>query len=121
MKILGIDDNSDINELISVALSSSGHEFSSVQTGKEGIEKIRKNSYDIVLLDMAMPDFSGIDVIDSLKREGLMAKQKIVLFTASSITDEELADLLKKGVTSYIKKPIEIDNLLEKVDAISKM
>jgi two-component system OmpR family response regulator len=119
MKILGIDDNLDINELLSVALKGSGHEFSSVQSGKEGLEKLRQNSYDLVLLDMAMPEFSGIDVIDSLKRDGLMKKQKIVLFTASSITDEEMAELLKKGVSAFIKKPIEIDALLEKIDALS--
>ena len=119
MKILGIDDNSDINELISVALNANGHEFSSVQNGKEGVEKIRQNSYDVVLLDLAMPEFSGLDVIRSLKREGLMRKQKLVLFTASSITDKEIADLLEDGVTAFIKKPIDIEVLLEKILALS--
>ena len=119
MKILGIDDNSDINELISVALNGNGHEFSSVQNGKEGLEKIRQNSYDVVLLDLAMPEFSGLDVIKSLKREGLMRKQKLVLFTASSITDKEVAELLNKGVTAYIRKPIDIDVLIEKIQALS--
>ncbi len=50
-----------------------------------------------------------------------MKKQKIVLFTASSITDEEMSDLLKKGVTAFIKKPIEIEILLEKINAINSM
>jgi len=119
LNILGIDDNSDINELLSVALNGNGHEFSSVQNGKEGLKKIKQNKYDIVLLDLAMPEFSGMDVIESLKREGLMGKQKIVLFTASSITDKEVAGLLEKGVTAYIRKPIDIDVLIEKIQALS--
>ena len=72
-----------------------------------------------MLLDLAMPGFSGMDVIESLKHEGLMGKQKLVLFTASSITDEEIADLLEEGVTAFIKKPIDIEVLLEKIYALS--
>ena len=120
MKILGIDDNADINELLSVAFNGSGHEFSFVENGKEGIEKIKQNKYDVVLLDLAMPGFSGMEVIESLEREGLMEKQKLVLLTASSITDEEIAALLEKGVKSFIKKPIEMPVLLERINAISK-
>ena len=121
MKILGIDDNLDIDELLFFALNAYGHEFSYVQNGKEGIEKIRHNSYDLVLLDVAMPEFSGMDVLESLGREELIGKQKIVLFTASDILDEEKNDLLKKGVTAFIKKPIDLNTLLQKLDELNNM
>ncbi len=120
MKILGIDDNVDIDEFLFFALNSYGHEFSYVQNGKEGIEKIKHNNYDLVLLDVSMPEFSGIDVIESLGREELIGKQKIVLFTASDIVGEEKDNLLQKGVTAFIKKPIDLNTLLQKLDELNK-
>ncbi len=120
MKILGIDDNFAINELLDTVLNSSGHEFSYANNGKEGLKLIKENSYDLVLLDLSMPEFTGFDIVDSLNNDGIINKQKIVLFTASSMTDSEIEELLKKGAYSCIRKPIDIDVLLEKIDAIGK-
>jgi len=120
LKILGIDDNFAINELLDTVLNSSGHEFSYANNGKEGLKLIKENSYDLVLLDLSMPEFTGFDIVDSLNNDGIINKQKIVLFTASSITDSEIEELLKKGAYSCIRKPIDIDVLLEKIDAIGK-
>ena len=120
MKILGIDDNFAINELLDTVLNSSGHEFSYANNGKEGLKLIKENSYDLVLLDLSMPEFTGFDIVDSLNNDGIINKQKIVLFTASSITDSEIEELLKKGAYSCIRKPIDIDVLLEKIDVIGK-
>jgi len=120
MKILGIDDNFAINELLETVLNSTGHEFVYADNGKDGLELIRTNVYDLVLLDLSMPGFTGIDVINSLKNDGLINKQKIVLFTASSITDSEIEELLNKGAYACIRKPIDIDVLLEKIDTIGK-
>jgi CheY-like chemotaxis protein len=74
-----------------------------------------------VLLDVSMPEFSGMDVLESLGREELIGKQKIVLFTASDIPDQEKKDLLAKGVTAFLKKPIELNTLLQKLDELNKM
>jgi len=120
LKILGIDDNADITELLDTVLNSSGHEFSFVNNGKDGLKRIQENSFDLVLLDLSMPEFTGMDVVEALNNEGIINKQKIVLFTASSMTDSEIAELMKKGVHSCIRKPIDIDVLLEKIDTIGK-
>jgi len=118
MKILGIDDNEDLLSLCEITLSSEGHEYTGINNGKEGLQAIKDEKFDIVLLDLSMPDFSGVDVIDALAKEGLMNKQKIVIFTASSATEKEYAPLLEKGAHSVIKKPVDVDVLLE---AISKI
>ncbi len=115
LKILGIDDNSDITEMLDTVLNGAGHEFSFVNKGKEGLEKIKQNLYDMVLLDLSMPNFTGIDVVNGLNDEGIISKQKIVLFTASSMTDTEIEQLLKKGIHSCIRKPVDIPDLLEKL------
>ncbi len=119
MKILGIDDNQDLLELCDVTLSSEGHEYTAIDNGKEGLQAIKDNKFDLVLLDLSMPDFSGVDVIDALVIEGIMNKQKIVIFTASSATEKEYGPLLEKGVHSVIKKPVDIDILIETVKKIS--
>jgi len=118
MKILGIDDNEDLLSLCEITLSSEGHEYTGIDNGKDGLQAIKDEKFDIVLLDLSMPDFSGVDVIDALVKEGLMNKQKIVIFTASSATEKEYAPLLEKGAHSVLKKPVDVDVLLE---AISKI
>jgi len=115
MKILGIEDNKDLLDLCEVALSSDGHEYTGIDNGKEGIQAIKDKKFDLVLLDLAMPDFSGVDVIDALMKEGIMDKQKIIVFSASTATQKEFGPLLEKGVHSIIKKPVDIDLLIETI------
>ena len=118
MKILGVDDNADINDLLNTVLTASGHDYVSVTDGREGVKLIQQNKYDILLLDLAMPEFSGDDVLAALRKEKLFDKQKIVILTASSITDEEIDKILKDGVHTCIKKPLDIDFLVEKLEQI---
>ncbi len=109
MKILGIDDNRDLLQLCNVALTSEGHEYTAIDNGKEGLQTIKDKKFDVVLLDLSMPDFSGEDVIDTLVKEGIMDKQNIIIFTASTATEKEFSPLLEKGVHSIITKPVDID------------
>ena len=118
MKILGIDDNEDLLQLSELALSSEGHEYTGVDGGREGLEKIREENFDLVLLDLSMPDFSGLDVIGALVKEGLIKKQKIVVFTASPPSEEEIKSLLEKGMHSILSKPLDVGVLLDHVEKI---
>ena len=118
MKILGIDDNKDLLDLCEVVLTAEGHEYTGVNNGKEGLENLRNEKFDLVLLDLSMPEFSGVDVIDTLDKEGLMNKQKVVIFTASSATEKEYGPMLEKGAHSVIKKPLDVDLLAEHIKKI---
>lgn len=66
-----------------------------VNTGQEGTDRIRAQNFDLILLDLAMPDFSGMDVLLSLKLDGLIKLRNIVIFTASSNQDflHEIMDI----------------------------
>ena len=119
MKILGIDDNQDLLDLCELALSSDGHEYIGVNTGQEGVKILKDEQYDMVLLDLSMPDFSGVDVVDALVEAGIMTKQKVIIFTASSATEKEYGPLLEKGAHSIVKKPLDVDDLLETVQRIA--
>jgi len=111
MKILGIDDNEDLLELCETFLNSGGHEYTGMNNGIEGLQAIRDEKFDAVLLDLSMPEFSGMDVIDALVKDGIMNKQKVVIFTASSPTKKEIELFLEKGSHSILKKPVDPDEL----------
>jgi two-component system, OmpR family, response regulator len=121
MKFLVIDDSQDITDLFVKVLNTIGHEVIATDNGKDGLDIMNKQKFDAVFLDIAMPDFSGLDVIDNLLQNGKIYDSAIVLFTASSITDDEVNDLIKKGVHSCIRKPVRIETLLEKTDELSQI
>ena len=120
MKILHIEDNESISEPIGMFLDINGHEYSSETDGKKGLELIRANHYDVVLLDLSMPEFSGFDVIGGLIKDGSIKNEKIVVLTASTLTPDEMNDLREKGVHSSLGKPILHEKLLEKLQLIEK-
>jgi len=113
MKILGIDDNQDLLELCEVVLTADGHEYTGIDNGKDGLQAIKDEKFDVVLLDLSMPDFTGPDVIDVLVKDGIMNKQKIVIFTATNPTKKEIDLYLEKGAHSVLKKPLGADALSE--------
>jgi len=119
MKILGIDDNEDLLNLCDIALSSDGHEYTGINNGKDGLEAIKNEKFDLLLLDLSMPDFSGEDVMNALVKDGLMNKQKVVIFTAMSPEKDVIDQFLEKGAHSVLKKPIEPDVLIDFVHKIS--
>jgi DNA-binding response OmpR family regulator len=111
MKILGIDDNEDLLSLCEITLSSEGHEYTGINNGREGLQAIRDKKFDLLLLDLSMPDFSGMDVIDALVKEGIMNKQKVAILTATTPTKEEIDLFLEKGAHSVLQKPMDPDAL----------
>jgi len=111
MKILGIDDNKDLLNICEITLSSEGHEYTGINNGKEGLQAIKDKKFDLVLLDLSMPEFSGMDVINALVEEGIMKKQKLAILTATTPTKEEIDQFLEKGAHSVLKKPIDPDGL----------
>jgi len=111
MKILGIDDNEDLLEVCGTFLNSVGHEYTGIDNGREGLQAIRDKKFDVVLLDLSMPEFSGADLIDVLVKEDIMNKQKVVIFTATSPTKKEIEVFLEKGAHSILKKPVDPDEL----------
>ena len=121
MNILGIDDNEDILKLLNTVLTSKGHDFTPALNGKDGIKLIEEQNFDAILLDLAMPEFSGLDVIESLKTNNKLKEQKIIIFTASSATNTEIDKLLKyDGVKICIRKPVDIKILINKVEEVAK-
>jgi len=115
LNILIVDDNQQITKMLTMFLELKNHKCTVANEGKRGLELIQENKYDVILLDLAMPEFDGYAIIKSLESKDMLKNNKIIVFTASTISKEELDKLVNRGVTSYILKPIDIDLLLSKI------
>ena len=89
-----------------------------INDGKSGMDEIleERGKYDLILLDIAMPDFSGLDVLQRLKKEDLLKSENIVIFTASSITDRDIENFVASGAKGVLKKPVALNDLTELID-----
>jgi len=115
MKILLIDDNSDITKMLHKYMTLKGHSCSVANNGLSGLDLINKQTFDVIILDIAMPTFSGNDVIEALHKNGKIKNQNIVTLTASILTGDIETILKGKGVKLCLKKPIDPDVLLDNI------
>jgi DNA-binding response OmpR family regulator len=99
-------------------LTIKGHDCTVSQDGKNALEIMKNGKFDAVLLDLAMPHFSGYDIIDDLEKNGKLTEQKIIILTASAITNEQMDSLLKRGIKSCLKKPVTPDILLKIISSM---
>jgi two-component system OmpR family response regulator len=113
MKILLIDDNEEITDLLQTTFAAKGYPCQVSNDGKEGLELIKKKKHDIVLLDLAIPRFSGEDILEELLQAGPIEDYNIFVFTASVISENEMDEFVKKGVLGCIRKPVRLDELLD--------
>ena len=120
MKVCIIDDNTSITGMFSKLLKMEGHEVVVANGGRAGLSLLENDIFDATILDVSMPEFSGIDVVNALKESGRINEQKIVILTASSVSNEELDGLKEKGVKEILKKPLQLDTLVSTLEAISK-
>ena len=113
MRFLIVDDQKVITKPLQELIEEEGHHCVVASGGEKGLKLIKEQNWDTVLLDLAMPGFSGFKVIEKLESEDLIKKNKIILFTASSVTDGEVSKLLSKGIHSYIRKPVDVEQILK--------
>ena len=113
MKICVIDDNVEILELLKNVLEATGNEVSTADNGKDWLSLILSEKFELTILDITMPDLSGIDIVRYLDGNDILKDTPIMFLTAASISDFELEKWIKKGVRVCLKKPVEFDELFE--------
>lgn len=117
MKVLLVHDNSEIREVLSMYFEHENADYQLIDNWTDGIDSIRKNHFHLILLDLAMSQFSGVDVIQSLnsQNEGIFESKNIVIFTAPS--DPKLSEELKNsGAKEIFKKPCSLEHLKALID-----
>jgi len=119
LNVLIIDDNDQITKMISSFLDLSNHDCTIVNDGKDGLELIKTKKYDSIVLDLAMPEFDGYEILDTLKNEDPSQISKIIILTASSVSLETVKKFKELGVSSCLQKPVDIDQLLSKITSVT--
>ncbi len=115
LNVLIIDDNEQITKMISSFLDMSNHDCTVVNEGKEGLELIKTKQYDSIVLDLAMPEFDGYEILNTLQKEDPSQLSKIIILTASNIPIETVRKFKELGVSSCLQKPVDIDQLLSRI------
>ena len=121
-RVLVVDDNEDVRELIIHILSADGFHVFSAHDGDSAIAVLLANSIDLVLLDVMMPGRSGLEVLSEI-RSGANKKLHevpVVMITAKS-TLEDIDKALALGASSYIVKPFRGTTVREKVRSILEL
>ena len=113
-KILIIEDEEKIARFVELELSHEGYETDKATNGREGLEKIESGGYDLVILDIMLPELNGIEVLSRARRT---TDVPVILLTArDSVTDKVSG--LDMGANDYITKPFAIEELLARIRAI---
>ena len=118
-KILLIDDDSVMHDLVRAFLTRVGYEFLSATSGEQGLEMARSEQPDLILLDYMMPDLDGVEVYRRLREEpGYEALREVpvIMLTAREEDGHLRSRMLEKGVFAYLSKPFglhELRNVIE--------
>lgn len=116
MKVLVVDDNEEVSEMISFCLKGKGIPCKTVNQGKEGLEVIKNENFDAIILDLAMPEFSGYDIIKSLKNDDLLKSKNIVVCTASAVGEHDIDEILSLGIKTVLRKPFALPELMSAIE-----
>src|SRR5258708_555920 len=111
--ILVVDDEPDIRESLETLLSSEGYRVALAANAAEGLKRLEAANYDLVLLDLMMPDKSGLEVLDEVRVRD--RETPIFLITAYGSVETAVA-ALKRGANDYFSKPWDNEKLLIEID-----
>ena len=115
-KILHVDNEPDTVEMVKAFLEGKGYEVVSAANGTEALEKVESETPDLVLLDIMMPDISGWDVYQQIRKSH--PKLKVAFLSVIEVSQERKTKLMLSGLADYILKPFTSDELFERVENI---
>jgi two-component system cell cycle response regulator len=115
LKILLVDDDQSILEILADLMAIFGHDYVTAQNGVEAIEKLKHNFFDIVLTDMIMPDIDGMKLLKHIKRNYPNIKVMVVTGYERAFT---YTDVIRAGASDFISKPFNTDELEAKINRL---
>ncbi|MDX8401845.1 MAG: response regulator [Mariprofundaceae bacterium] len=116
-RILIVDDNQLNLELAADVLEMHGFEVATAGSGQEGVERARQWRPDLILMDLRMPEISGLDALQMLKADEGTKDVPVAVLTASAMKGDE-ERLLNSGFSAYLSKPIDPSNFADEVTAV---
>ena len=114
-RLLIVDDDEEIRELLVFDIQSSGYTVDSAKDGEEGLKKAVENNYDLILLDVMMPKMNGYDVCKNIR----LVKPKVpVLMLTAKGTIHDKTEGFEVGADDYLVKPFDVQEVLLRIRAI---
>ena len=114
-KILIADDDDEIRDLLEFDISQSGYIVDSAKNGLEALEKALASHYDVIILDVMMPNMNGFDACENMRKSGL--KTPILLLTAKGTIGDKTQGF-GCGADDYLVKPFDIQEVLLRIKAL---
>jgi DNA-binding NtrC family response regulator len=115
LRILVIDDESVICDACRLILAEKGHSVDRCLTGKSGLLAIEGGTYNLILLDMKLPDIDGMEILKSVREKG--SGPAVIVMTGYSTMSNAL-QAMKLGAADYLAKPFTDDELVEAVEKL---
>ncbi len=112
-RILVVDDDPQIRRAMKTTLTARGYEVGDARTGEEGMERLRTDTYDLVLLDVNMPGMGGMETCRAIRSSSDIA---IIMLTVSN-TESDKVEALDAGADDYVTKPFSTPELLARIRA----
>lgn len=116
--VIYIEDDQEMIDLVSMILSRRGYTVKGAQGGKIGLEIIRQETPDLVLLDLMMPDMDGWEVYQNLKSDEKTKNIPVIVITAKAQAIDRVLGLHIAHVDDYISKPFRPQELLESIEKV---
>lgn len=116
-KILIVDDREEVRKLIKLTLQTAGYALIQAATGAKALELAEKEVPDLIFLDIMMPDISGVEVLDRLRRDKRFDNTIIIMLTGMGM-ELDVQRVLERGANEYITKPFSPAKLLQRVNEI---
>ena len=114
-RLLVVDDEPDIVELLSASLKYHGYEVATANSGRRAMEEARRFRPDMILLDVMMPELDGFDVLRRLRGEG--TRIPVLFLTARDATEDKIKGLTLGG-DDYVTKPFSLSEVLARIQAV---
>jgi class 3 adenylate cyclase/signal transduction histidine kinase len=105
-RILVVDDNELNRDMLSRRLERLGHTVSHAVNGRQALELIRRETYDLILLDVVMPEMNGYEVLDELKADAALRALPVIVLSASN-QNEDVIQCIEMGADDYLLKPFD--------------
>ena len=116
-RILVVDDQEDIREMTSLALSGAGYGVETAGSGSQALDQLLDGRFDLVLLDINMPGMDGWETLNLIRCDDELADTPVVMFSVRSELRDR-AQGLQDGALDYIAKPFVVDELLARLERI---
>jgi CheY-like chemotaxis protein len=113
--VLVVEDDASLRNSVRLILEHKGYDVTLARDGVVALEKARATAFDVILMDIRMPGMSGVEVFEAIRAESL--GPAVVFITAYAMNDVE-SRLLEEGVVDVLRKPVDVDRLLNLLDGL---